>query len=64
MYIYIYIYIYIRVLPRKIFKQGGLSERSELKNYRGRYGASEARPYKGGLGGIPPANFLILGRIL
>ena len=39
------------VLPRKIFKQGGLSERSELENYR-----SMGR-VKGGLGGIPPASF-------
>ena len=40
------------VLPRKIFKQGGVSERSEVENYKGKYRASKA-----GLGGIPPANF-------
>ena len=41
----------------KIIKLGGLSERSELQNYRGKYWASEGCPYKGGLGGNPPSKF-------
>ena len=47
----------LRVLPRKIFKQGGVSERSEVENYKGKYRAREAGPYKGVWGESPQQIF-------